>query len=99
MLCVQMISGKEVAKVPLCQELSVKALKQHLHRLHDLPPRFRQRLLLNGQCLEDADKIDSPMVLELMLLSYCEASVQAKEVLELAALRGSVAEVGLCKEN
>ena len=48
----------------------VKALKQHLSQLHDLPPRFRQRLLLNGKCLEDTFNVSSAMELELVVLPF-----------------------------
>ena len=93
MLGVRMISGKELAKVALSEELTVRALKQQLHLLHGMPPRFRQRLLLKGQCLDDAAKIDRPMELELVLLSYHVAPALREELLS-ASSQGSVAEVG-----
>ena len=43
--------------------LDVRAFKQHLNHLRDLPPRLRQRLLLHGQCLEDTATLDSAMEL------------------------------------
>ena len=48
------MSGEELT-ITLEEDLipDVRALKQHLNQLQDLPPRFRQRLLLHGQCLED----------------------------------------------
>ena len=90
MLRVRLLSGEEVANVPLQDELSdVKALKQHLHQRHGLPPRFRQRLLLHGEILDDATKLDSTMELELVQLSYCAS--QAKELIT-AGVHGAVAE-------
>ena len=48
----------------------VRALKKHLNQLQDLPPRFRQRLLLNGQFLEDTFPVRAGMELELVVLSF-----------------------------
>ena len=93
MLRVKMLSGEELARVPLQDGLcDVKGLKRLLHQQHGLPPRFSQRLLFRGQILDDATKLDFPMELELVLLSYC-ASPRTEELLS-AASRGSVAEVG-----
>ena len=46
---------------------NVKALKERLHHLHGLPPRFRQRLLHRGSTLDDAYKLDSPLDLNLVV--------------------------------
>ena len=71
MLQISRMSGEELA-IALEEELvpDVKALKQHLNQLHDLPPRFRQRLLLHGQCLEDTATLHSAMALELVVLAF-----------------------------
>ena len=45
MLHVRMLSGHEVASIPVEKVSSVRGVKQRLHQLHGLPPRFRQRLL------------------------------------------------------
>ena len=58
-----------------------------------MPPRFRQRLHLNGQSLDDAAKVDLPMELEVVLLS-CDSSPALKDDLHFASSRGSVAEAG-----
>ena len=92
MLSVRWLSGKELAQVPRLDELGdVKGLKRHLHQLRGLPPRFRQRILLHGQILDDATKLELLMELELILLSYC-AGPKPDELIS-AGLRGSVAEV------
>ena len=94
MLCVRLLSG-EASTVPLGDDLDlsdVKGLKQHLHQLHGMPLRFRQRLLLHGQILDDEAKLDLSVELELILLSYCLAPETEK--LLSAASTGSVAEVG-----
>ena len=48
MLHITLLSGAEIAHVPLVELADVKALKQQLHAHHGLPPRFRQRLLYEG---------------------------------------------------
>eukprot|EP00439_Symbiodinium_sp_Y106_P014566 s7629_g2.t1 len=57
MLRVRMISGEEVASIPLEEfreePCDVKSLKRRLSQLNELPPRFRQRLLLQGEPLEE----------------------------------------------
>ena len=55
MLRIRMLSGEEVTSIPLEEVGSVKEVKQRLHQLHGLPPRFRQKLLLQGACLGDAE--------------------------------------------
>ena len=69
MLRIRKVSGEELI-VAWEEDLvpDVRALKRHLHRLQDLPPRFRQRLLLNGQCLEDKFTVHAAMELELVVL-------------------------------
>ena len=43
MLRVHLLSGEEVASVPAEEVRTVRELKQRLHELHGLPPRFQQR--------------------------------------------------------
>ena len=90
-----MLSGEELGSVPLEDLTDVKSLKQQLSQLHGVPPRFRQRLLLHGKCLDDSFPLDSPLDLELVLL--CFASVSQTEVDELAnaAARGFMTQAGI----
>ena len=91
-----MISGEEVATVPLEEASSVREVKRLLHQAHGLPPRFQQRLVLNGARLDDADKLDSQVDLELVVVSYSSASrAEANELIE-AARNGSVNKAGFC---
>ena len=71
MLRISRMSGEELA-IAVDEDLipDVRALKQHLHQLHGLPPHFRQRLLLHRQCLEDTAALRSSMDLELVLLAF-----------------------------
>ena len=73
MLSVRKLSGEEVASMPVEQLSSVRALKQELNRSHGVPPRFQQRLLLDGNRLDDCAQLASPMELELVLLPYSMA--------------------------
>ena len=65
------MSGEELT-ITLEEDLvhDVRELKQHLNQLHGLPPRFRQRLLLHGQCLEDTATLNSAMELEVVVLAF-----------------------------
>ena len=88
MFRISRISGEELA-IALEEELvpDVRALKQHLHQLQDLPPRFRQRLLLHGQCLEDTATLHPAMELELIVLAFIP-NPSPIEVQELTAAAG-----------
>ena len=66
----------------------VRALKQHLHQLHDLPPCFRQRLLLRGQCLEDTAALHPAMELQLVVLAFIP-NPSRDEVQEFTAAAGT----------
>ena len=57
MLRITLLSGEEVTSLALAELSDVKALKQRLHQQHGLPPRFRQRLLHEGNTLDDAVKL------------------------------------------
>ena len=74
MLHVRMLSGSEVASVPLGELSNVRSLKQQLTHLHGLPPRFRQRLLCRGENLDDTAELDCPMNLDLVLLPFADVS-------------------------
>ena len=71
MLRINKISGEELTTA-LEEDLvpDVRALKQHLNQLRHLPPRFRQRLLLHGQCLEDTATLQAAMELELVVMAF-----------------------------
>ena len=71
MLRIRKVSGEELT-IALEDDLvpDVRALKQHLNQRHGLPPRFRQRLSLHGQSLEDTATLHPGMELELVLLAF-----------------------------
>ena len=71
MLQISRMSGEELT-ITLEEALvpDVRALKQHLNQLHGLPPRFRQRLLVHGQCLEDTATLPPGTELELVVLAF-----------------------------
>ena len=93
MLHIRMLSGGEVTSVPVGELTDVRELKLQLHRLHGFPPRFRQRLLLRGSPMDDSVKLDSPMDLELVLLTYSATSQMQAFKLVTAAGKGSATEV------
>ena len=78
MLRITMLSGEEVASMPLPDLSDVRALKEQLHRLHGLPTRFRQRLFHCGNPVDDATPLDAAMELSLVLLSYIACSERQK---------------------
>ncbi|OLQ11090.1 Ankyrin repeat domain-containing protein 50 [Symbiodinium microadriaticum] len=94
MLRITLLSGEELASLPLRQLSDVKALKQRLHEQHGLPPRFRQRLLHEGKALDDAVRLDVAMDLQAVVLPFREeyGSVWSAHLLDAAA-NGSVTEV------
>ena len=71
MLRISRISGEELT-IALGEDLvwDVMELKQHLNQLHGLPQRFRQRLVLQGQILEDTATLHPGMELELVVLAF-----------------------------
>ena len=83
MFRITLISGKEVASLPLAELSDVKALKQRLHQQNGLPPRFRQKLLHEGTVLDDAVKLAS--VMELQVLAATSPDAVAREPRQLAA--------------
>ncbi|CAE6940098.1 Kidins220, partial [Symbiodinium sp. CCMP2456] len=92
MLQVSMLSGETVTSIPVGKIDDVKGLKQHLTQLHGFPPRFRQRVFLHGELLEEAVKLDSPMTLDLVLLAFAGVSEKQVEELAAAAQQGSISE-------
>ena len=94
MLRIRMLSGDALTSIPLKEVQDVRCVKLHLHRLHGCPSRFRQRLLLHGERLADAVKLESTMELDLVLLTFGESSQEQAGDLVTAARHGSLAEVG-----
>ena len=72
MLHVRMLSGEAVTSILVEEMDDVEALKQRLTQLHGFPPRFRQRVLFNGEILEEGLKLDSPKTLDLILLTFAD---------------------------
>ena len=95
MLRITLLSGQELTSIAVEDALDVKALKQRLNKSHGLPPRFRQRLLQEGQTLDDAFQLDSPMDLQVVLTTFAKPSHCQVEQLIIAARDGFVSEVGL----
>ena len=92
MLRVTKLSGEEVASIAVGEVRDVRSLKRRLSKLPGVPPRFRQRLLLNGRELEDAAELGSPMDLQLVLLAFADVSRTEVDKFTAAARRGSAAE-------
>ena len=93
MLHIRVLSGAEVASVPVAEVTDVRELKRYLHRLRGFPPRFRQRLLLpDGRATDDSAKLDSSTDLELVLLNWSEASQMQAEELLTAVQNGSASD-------
>ena len=95
MLRIRMLSGEEVTTMPVEEVGSVREVKQRLHQLHGLPPRFRQRLIFQGTNLDDADKLDSPLDLILVVLSYSSPSQTEGKELTDATKNGSLEKAGV----
>ena len=92
MLRIRMLSAAEVA-MPVEEVRTVKEVKQRLHQLHGLPPRFRQRLLLQDRILDDAEDCHSPLSLDLVLQPLVAAETQVDELIS-AAGAGSTEKAG-----
>ena len=97
MLRIRLLSGLEAACIPQEELSDVKALKQHLNRLHGFPLRFRQKLFRGSSLntLDDTAKLDCETELDLVLLTYAAASQAEADLLVTAAENGSKAEVRL----
>ena len=89
-----MLSGQALASIHVGEVSDVKGLKQHLTQVYGLPPRFRQRVFFNGESLKDAVRLDSPMNLDLVLLTFTDVSARQVDDLGTAARQGSVSKVG-----
>ena len=88
LLRVWQISGQELVAIPVEELSDVRSLKRHLQKTCGLPPRFRQRLLHDGEALEDDVLLDSPIDVNLAILPLvASAAEQANELAE-AARRG-----------
>ena len=89
MLRISRISGEELT-IALEEDLitDVRALKQHLNQRQGLPPRFRQRLLLDGECLEDTATVHAAMELELVVLAFIP-NTSHDEIQEFTAAAGA----------
>ena len=94
MLRVTLLSGEELTYLPLTELSDVKALKQRLHQQHGLPPRFRQRLLHEGNTLDDCIQLDTAMDLQVLIVAFSEVSEDQQQELFSAAFDGRVAEAG-----
>ena len=93
MLRIRALSGEEVASIPVEELTDVRELKLKLHRLHGFPTRFKQRLFLRGDPMDDSAELDSPMDLELVLLTFFDASQAEAAELVTAAANGSASQV------
>ena len=89
MLQIRRLSGEELT-IALEEDLvpDVTALKRRLNQLHGLPPRFGQRLLLHGTCLEDTATLHPGMELELVMLPFI-SNPSPDEVQEFIAAAGA----------
>ena len=67
MLRVWKASGEELVAIP-SEGLTVRALKKHLQSFCGLP-RFRQRLLLGGENLQDDESLEFPTDRDLQLVT------------------------------
>eukprot|EP00439_Symbiodinium_sp_Y106_P072109 s2440_g13.t1 len=93
MLRITLLSGEEVTSLALAELSDVKALKQRLHQQHGLPPRFRQRLLHEGNTLDDAVKLETEIDLQLLIVDFSEPSGDQSRELNGAAWFAYVAKV------
>ncbi|CAE7042169.1 ANKRD50 [Symbiodinium sp. CCMP2592] len=92
MLRITLLSGEELASLPLTELSDVKALKQRLHQQHGLPPRFRQRLLHDGNPLDDDFQLDTEMDLQAVIAALNATSEKESSELCEAAASGRVAQ-------
>ena len=93
-----MMTGEEVASIGVEELSDAKALKRALSRKHGLPPRFRQRLFHRGSPVDDSAPLDSILELQLVVLSYSLAPMEAEE-LATAFVNGSVSEARFSKAS
>ena len=95
------MNNSEVASVPAGEVTTVRALKLVLNKQHGFPPRFRQRLFLRGDLLEDAFELATSMdmVLEFLVLDFANVSSQQVEELIRAAEFAELSEVGKAQKK
>ncbi|OLQ11111.1 Ankyrin repeat domain-containing protein 50 [Symbiodinium microadriaticum] len=93
MLRITLLSGEEVASLPLTELSDVKALKQRLHQQHGMPPRFRQRLLHDGSTLGDDVKLETAMDLQILIVDFDKAAEVLRLDLYDAAGLGNLTQV------
>lgn len=101
MLPVHLLSGEEVAVVPLEEVVrddscTVRHLKRYLCCAYGLPPRFQQRILHDGAVLDDETccfRLASPFSVQLILLPFVEATPEQIDNFLEAARQGESSEV------
>ena len=89
MLHVTSLSGEKYA-VPAQDNGDARALKAYFSRTHGFPPRFQQRLFLDGNELEDSTGLEAAVELNLLLLPL---SCTQPDELVAAIAEGSAAQV------
>eukprot|EP00439_Symbiodinium_sp_Y106_P003015 s3767_g1.t1 len=100
MLPVHLLSGEEVAVVPLEEVVrddscTVRHLKRYLCCAYGLPPRFQQRILHDGAVLDDETccfRLASPFSVQLILLPFVEATPEQIDNFLEAARQGESSE-------
>ena len=92
MLTVRLVSGELLAKIPTQELSTVRALKQRLHGLCDAA-RFRQRLLHDGRLLEDDERLDGPLELQVVLLNFISPTREQVTEIMSASRHGNVSEL------
>ena len=97
LLRIRMLSGEEVS-MPVEEVSCVREAKRRLHHVHGLPPRFRQRLILHGTNLDDADELCAPLDLHLVLQAFADTSQAQANDLVAAARDGSVDKAGVLNQ-
>ena len=98
MLRVLKPSGAEALSMNLAEWLQIAqamkglpdilSLKRQLHSLGE-PPRFRQRLLLDGSILGDEAVVDRPMDLQLVVIPFCQKTLSHQLKFVEATIKGT----------
>ena len=95
MLHVCLTSGQKLASVNPDELTNVKALKVFLESFCDVS-RFRQRLVLEGEVLDDKmglEVLHYPAHMQLVLLPFCNAPPAHEEELEKAVRQANIAKI------
>ena len=74
MIRVLKLSGEELAAAAVKDVTSVKQLKQHLHGVYGLPVNMQQ-IVQDGRILQNAEKLDAPTVVQLVLVRQSQREV------------------------